>query len=380
MALRRAIFWIHLIVGIAGAIVIFMMAVTGLILSFEAPFSRWALQPYLADPPPDAVPLSLDQLIERVVTEKASRIVTSATLTVDSREPAVLRLDNNAAILVDRFTGEPLGDANTRTRRFFRSVMYWHRWFALDGEYRIIGRTFTATSNLGFLFLLVSGLFLWWPTGRNRAAWRRVLWFRRGLRRRARNFNWHSVIGFWSALPLLIIVASGATFSYQWAANLVYRLAGEVPPSQMSSGSSATEPGRDLSANNSPPTSLQTLQALTGKAVSERPGWRTITVRVPKETHLPVSITVDRGNGRQPSKTEDLLFDWKTGELVGRGGYPTFSRGHRIRRWLRFAHTGEIYGVIGQSVAAVVSLGTAVIVWTGLAMSWRRFVRPRRRG
>ena len=91
--------------------------------------------------------------------------------------------------------------------------------------------------------------------------------------------------------------------------------------------------------------------------------------------HEPVVIAVDRGTGRQPSQREDLLFDRATGELVGRAGYPTFSRGFQIRRWLRFAHTGEVYGVIGQSIAGVVSLGVAVIVWTGLAMSWRRFFK-----
>ncbi|MYD86576.1 MAG: PepSY domain-containing protein, partial [Acidobacteria bacterium] len=86
-----------------------------------------------------------------------------------------------------------------------------------------------------------------------------------------------------------------------------------------------------------------------------------------------VVVAVDRGTGRQPSRSEDLLFDRATGELVARAGYPTFSRGFKIRRWLRFAHTGEVYGVIGQTIAGITSLGVAVMVWTGLAMSWRRF-------
>ena len=90
-------------------------------------------------------------------------------------------------------------------------------------------------------------------------------------------------------------------------------------------------------------------------------------------------VAVDRGTGRQPAKSEDLLFDRATGELVERAGYPTFSRGFKIRRWLRFAHTGEVYGVIGQSIAGAVSLGVAVMVWTGLAMSWRRFFGSLRR-
>ena len=377
MSLRRAIFWVHLTVGVAAGFVILMMAVTGVILTYEAQLNRWALREYRTDPPPpDKTPLKIDELIAHVTAGRVS----SAAVKRDLQEPAVIRLDGGATVYVDRFTGEPVGNGNSATRRFLRSVMYWHRWFALEGEYRIVGRTFTATANLGFLFLVVSGVYLWWPSTGSRVAWRQVLWFRRGLSGRARNFNWHSVIGFWAAVPLAIIVASGATISYQWAGNLVYRLAGEAPPSQSSPQPLESVAGDDLSVTEDPPTPLVELQALARKAMAEAPSWRTITIRLPESIRNPVSVTVDRGTGRQPSKSEDLLFDRATGELVGRGGYPTFSRGHKIRRWLRFAHTGEVYGVIGQSIAGVVSLGVTVMVWTGLAMTWRRFLGPVSRG
>ena len=379
MSLRRAIFWTHLAVGVTSAVVVLMLAVTGVVLTYEAQLNRWALRGYRADPPaPDAAPLGLDELLARVTGAQPAGFVTSVALKRDPREPAFVRLRDGAAVHVDRFTGEPLGDGDTPMRRFLRSVMYWHRWFALDGEYRIIGRTFTATANLGFLLLLASGFYLWWPPAGSRGAWRQALWFRRGLSGRSRDFNWHRVIGFWSAVPLTVIAASGATISYQWAANLVYRLAGEAPPR------TALQPLEPLARSGvsgapDPGTPLVELQALAAKAAAETPGWRTITVSLPESIHDPVPVAVDRGTGRQPSKSEDLLFDRATGELVGRAGYPTFSRGHKLRRWLRFAHTGEVYGVVGQTLAGVVSLGVAVMVWTGLAMSWRRFFGSARR-
>ena len=378
MSLRRVIFWFHLAVGVTAAIVILMMAVTGAMLTYEAQLNRWALREYRADPPaPGVAPLGLDELVARVTGGHASALVASVALTRDPRDPAVVRLDDGATVHVDRFTGEVRGDGNTRTRRLLRNVLYWHRWFALEGEYRIVGRTFMATANLGFLFLLVSGVYLWWPSTGSRADWRLALWFRRGLRGRARDFHWHKVVGFWSAVPLAIIVASGATISYQWAADLVHRLAGEAPPPQTSPQPLEPALRGDLSVAPDPDTPLVELQALATMAVAETPGWRTITIRLPGAVHAPVVVAVDRGTGRQPSKSEDLLFDRATGELVERAGYPTFSRGFKVRRWLRFAHTGEVYGVVGQSIAGVVSLGVAVMVWTGLAMSWRRWAGPR---
>ena len=375
MSLRRAIFWVHLAVGVAAAVVILMLAVTGVILTYEAQLDRWALRGYRADPPDSGVaPLGVDELIARVVTrEHPAGLVASVALRRDLREPAVVELDDGTILHVDRFAGESLGDGDTRTRRFLRSVLYWHRWFALEGEQRIIGRTIVATSNLGFLFLLVSGIYLWWPSAGSRAAWRNALWFRGGLGGRARDFNWHNVIGFWSAVPLAVIVFSGATISYQWAADLVHRLAGDAPPFQASPRpwESAARDDPPVAPDRTPPP-LE-LQALATRAGAETPDWRTLTIDLPASVHEPVVVAVDRGTGRQPSRSEDLLFDRATGELVARAGYPTFSRGFKIRRWLRFAHTGEVYGVIGQSIAGITSLGVAVMVWTGLAMSWRRF-------
>ena len=374
MSLRRAIFWIHLAVGVAAAIVILMMAVTGVILTYEAQLNRWALRDYRADPAAqDVVPLELDALIARAAGGRSARLVTSVALQRDPREPAVVGFDDGAAAYVDRFTGELLGDGNTRTRRFLQSVLYWHRWFALQGEYRIAGRTVVAVANVAFLFLVASGVYLWWPGTGGRAAWRTALWFRRGLRGRARDFNWHNAIGFWAAVPLAVIVFSGVTISYQWAADLVHRLAGDTPPFQQSPRPWQSD-ARDAPAIAPDPAApLIDLQSLATRAGAQAPGWRTMTIDLPESIHDRVVVAVDRGTGRQPSLSEDLLFDRATGELVRRAGYPTFTPGFKARRWLRFAHTGEVYGVVGQSIAGVVSLGVAVMVWTGLAMSWRRF-------
>lgn len=380
MSLRRAIFWAHLAVGVTAAAVILMLAVTGVILTYEAQINRWALRDQRAAPPaPGRAPLGLDELLARVAGGRPAGLVTSVALRRDPREPAVVRLDDGATVHVDRFTGEPLGDGDTATRRFLRGVLYWHRWFALEGEYRIVGRTLTATANLGFLFLLVSGFWLWWPPAGSRAARRHAPWFRRGLRGRARDFNRHAVIGFWTAVPLAVIVASGATISYRWAGNLVHRLAGEAPPPVTPPRPAEPDARGGPPAAPDPAAPPIALQALAAQAGAGTPGWQAITIDLPASIRDPVRVAVDRGTGRQPSRSEDLLFDRATGELVGRAGWPTFSRGFKIRRWLRFAHTGEVYGVLGQSIAGAASLGAAVLVWTGLAMSWRRFFGSARR-
>jgi uncharacterized iron-regulated membrane protein len=53
--------------------------------------------------------------------------------------------------------------------------------------------------------------------------------------------------------------------------------------------------------------------------------------------------------------------------------------GRQWRSWVRFVHTGEYYGVAGQTVAGLASLGGAFLVWTGIALSLRRFTAWRER-
>ncbi|MDQ3255167.1 MAG: PepSY domain-containing protein, partial [Acidobacteriota bacterium] len=72
-------------------------------------------------------------------------------------------------------------------------------------------------------------------------------------------------------------------------------------------------------------------------------------------------------------KRAQLTLNPTSGEVVRWEPFSSFSRGRRLRSFLRFAHTGEVAGLIGQTVAGLASLGGAMLVWTGLALAWRRW-------
>ena len=94
-----------------------------------------------------------------------------------------------------------------------------------------------------FLFVVLSGMYLWWPKSLTWAQVRNVTWFRGGLRAKARDFNWHNTIGFWSALPLAVVVYSATVISYPWSNNLVYRVMGEEPPAPAAGRAGGPGPG-----------------------------------------------------------------------------------------------------------------------------------------
>jgi uncharacterized iron-regulated membrane protein len=75
--------------------------------------------------------------------------------------------------------------------------------------------------------------------------------------------------------------------------------------------------------------------------------------------------------------TKQVSLNPFTGEVAKQEGYADYNSGRKLRTWLRFLHTGEAFGWLGQLIAAIASFGGSVLVYTGFALAWRRFF-PRR--
>ena len=176
----------------------------------------------------DAPTSSIADLVRSIDTA-TGEIPASIAVPASADEPA-LAMVGQRRLLVDPRTGQLLGDSAPRLRAFFRTVTDWHRWLALAGEQRALGKAVTGWANLIFAFIVLSGMYLWLPRIWRWRQVRAIVWFRGGLRGKARDFNWHNAIGIWSAVPLFLVVISALPISFPWASNLVYRLAGEAPP------------------------------------------------------------------------------------------------------------------------------------------------------
>jgi uncharacterized iron-regulated membrane protein len=373
--LRSIVFWLHLVCGSVAGAVIFIMSVTGVLLTYQRQITAWAdARGYDVDPAPQR--LAVDTLISKATESRPDLSVSAIAIRSDATEPASLTVGAGRQVFVNPYTGEVLGEGNGQiVRAFFRRVVEWHRYLAASGTSRPFGRAVTGAANLAFLFIVFSGLFLWWPRAWTRQSIRNVTWFKGGLRGRPRDFNWHNTIGFWSAVPLAIIVAGGVVISYPWAGALVYRAYGEEPPpSNRPSGGTQPHGSEALRPAEGLP-----LEAAIDAAVTRMPEWKTISVSVPPLNAPRVVVTLDAGNGGQPHKRATLAIDRRTGVIAVWEPFSHQSSGRKARMWLRFAHTGEVYGLAGQTVAGVATAAAAVLVWTGLALALRRLLAWRKR-
>ena len=369
---RTAIFWIHLVVGAAAGIVILIMSVTGVALTYEKQVIEWADRRAWTAPAGVSVQqhLAPETLLASAGSNSGAAAI-AITLRADAAAPATVTLEGNKAILVDPYSGNVIGEPPAAIRSFFRTMTMWHRYIALEGASRDTGKLVTGVANLGFLFLVLSGLYLWFPRVWNWIQFRNILWFRSGASSKARDFNWHNTIGFWSCVPLAIIVAGVVPISFSWGNTLVYRLAGDTPPPP-----AAARPGEPT-----PQSYLADgLNASWASAIAQVPAWRTITTRLATTVKAPIVLTIDEGYGGQPQLRRTISFDRTAGAAVKTETFGDLTPGRRARSWLRFAHTGEFYGLTGQTIAGLASAGGVFLVYTGLALALRRllaFIRRR---
>jgi uncharacterized iron-regulated membrane protein len=369
MKLRSFIFWPHLIAGVSAGLVILLMCVTGVLLTYERQLIAWADSGVRSSQPsPGARPLPIDVLIERL--RHAHQEVTPTTITVSADEGAAVAVSTGQRTLhVDRYSGAMVGEASrSGVRKFMADLRAWHRWLAVDGDGRPLARAITGWSNFVFLFIVMSGIYLWFPRKWTWPQVRSVVFFNPVARGKARDFNWHHVIGSWCAVPLFIVVLSAMPISFGWFNALVYRAVGETPPPP--AGAAGRGP-RAPRADDAPGGAV-TLDALWTRAESQVPGWRTVSLRVPTAPGAPAVFTIDKGDGGQPHLRSTLTLDSRTGAVTRYEAFSDLTLGRRIRNTMRFAHTGEVVGIPGQTIAGIVSAGGAVLVWSGLALAWRR--------
>lgn len=413
MTLRRGIFWTHLIAGIVCGLVIALMAATGATYAFQDEILAFTRRD-VARVVPEATPrVSPDEILRSVRLRNPDATPAGIVIHADpAAATQVMMGREKPSLYANPYTGELKEDRAVATGEFLAFTLRLHRWLALGGDGRAVGKAITGACSAAFLLLSVTGLYLWWPRHLNLRSLRPSTTFIRGARGKARDWNWHNVLGFWS-LPLLILLSStGMVMSYRWASNLLYIVAGETPPP------AAAKPGETPAPVIAPPepgARPLTYETLLGRAQTEVPDWASISFRMPsagragagansgvrrtndkdatsvgsadnsREPERPaqsgrsapgapaVSVIIRRADTLPLTAAVTLTLDPYTGETLTREGFSDKSAGGRLRYFARYAHTGEAFGLPGKFVMFLAALVTLVLVYTGFALSWRRF-------
>jgi uncharacterized iron-regulated membrane protein len=221
------------------------------------------------------------------------------------------------------------------------------------------GRQIVGWTGVGMLILSLTGLWLWWP--RNGA-------FLPGLRWRrspATTANLHHLVGFWTALPLALVSATGIYLAFpQSARNAMSSIAAMTPqgprPGAQTAREASSTADEALAAALAaePGTSAAALfMATADPRGGDAPVWR---IQLRRAAGAGVTVLVD-DRSRAVSRAPEPLA------------------GDRAAQMIRWIHEGEAGGPLWRFVVFLCGVMPSVLGVSGIVV-WLRGRRQRKHG
>lgn len=380
MKLRRVLFWTHFAAGLCAGGVILSMAVSGMAISFEPQLSAWSERGMRIVAVPGGEAARASRLPLDTLTAAAAKAYPKGRLsdvTVESDPAAAVSVSfgkETGSAYVNPYTGEILGKGS-RLHSVLHSLEEWHRWLGS----RKIGKQITGAASLLFFFLLLSGLWLWFPRRWTRYAFRSAIRPDPRLKGKARDWNRHTTAGFWAAPLLLVTTMTGAVISYNWAEGLLFAATGNPaparPPAQVQREVQGEIQGKKAALAPRP-----ALEPLFAAAQSRMPEWKSITLRLPRKPGGWITATLLEPGLTGAFQRSRMTLDPATAEIVEWEPFSGQNAGRKIRAWVVPLHTGRAGGPAGQLLAFLSAAVAAWLVWTGFSLAIRRIRKPRGTG
>ncbi|WP_316166008.1 MULTISPECIES: PepSY-associated TM helix domain-containing protein [unclassified Bradyrhizobium] len=372
--IKPALLQIHSVLGLAAALILSLLGITGAIMGFEDEIQAGLNAKLSHVAPRTEAPLSPAELVARLQADPALGKVSAITLSRDPLAAVRVRFARNedggrpSSLLVDPYDGRVLGEP--RGEAFFATVRRLHRWLLLPGDGNGAGRQITGAAVLGLVVLLITGLVLRWPRRASSAA----LWLKPqlGLSGRGLHRSLHSVIGTWVLPVYLVIALTGLSYSYAWYKDgLTWLLAPATSGAPMPG--KAPREGRSGSAE-AKPVALDLVWSTLREQIGDRfavmqltlPAGAGAAVRVrawPSEAH----------DGRR----DEFRIDGATGRLLAAERYADKTTGERVLARILDIHRGSILGWPGQLAFMLAAALMPLFAVTGtlLYLSRRRLRR-----
>jgi uncharacterized iron-regulated membrane protein len=320
-------------------------------------------------PSENALRMPLDSLLSGAASAKG-KLPSAITIWSDKGAPVEVEFGRDDRALFDSYNGALLGSGAVRTRKFFDTVTSLHRWFGASVERKPLARAIKGAFDLALLLMTITGLILWCPKTWSWSRFKAGALLRFGLTGRAHDWNRHNAIGFWVALPLVIIVITGAILSYSWATNLLYLVAGSPPPTR--TVIEKTEKHGKHHKDHQQTITEVSIDQIFKDAQSRSSGWRSLRATLPQSGEKTITVAVDFADGSRPDQKAEVVYDRSSGAMLQLKAFSSYNLGTRLHLFVHMVHTGEAGGILGQTVIGLASLSCCVLVWTGFLLVIRR--------
>ncbi|MFE7515740.1 PepSY-associated TM helix domain-containing protein [Streptomyces sp. NPDC057540] len=386
-ALRPLVLRLHFYAGVLVAPFLLVAAVSGLLyaLSFQAEKTVYAHE--LEVPVGDTV-LPLSRQVDLAREANPDGTVTAvwpgakpgATTRVLMADPDVPE-DTSLAVFVDPYTGDVRGQLPSYGSSGALPLRTWIDGLHRDLHLGDLGRNYSELAASWLWVIALGGVLLW--AGRRRKNRRALVLPERGPKSRRRTLSWHGSVGLWAALGLVLLSATGLTWSRYAGENIGTvqdGLGGATPtlsagasPGSEHEGHGGAHPGG--TAPQGPDIGLDKAVEAARDAGIDSPR---ISVVLPAEGK---GYVVKETDTQFPVQLDSVALNPADGTVLDRLRFDDYPLLAQLTRIGIDAHTGVFLGLFNQLALAALALALVLLVLWGYRMWWlRRPGRPVARG
>ena len=374
---------IHLWLSVPFGILITLICFSGAALVFEKEVMELCHRELYFVKKVEAAPLPMEQLMTKVAATLPDSVsVTGVNISSDPERAYQVTLSKprRASMYVDQYTGEITGKYERAP--FFNFMFRMHRWL-LDSMKQdggiFWGKMIVGTSTLMFVFVLISGVFVWWPRTRKALKNSLKIVANKGWRRFW--YDLHVAGGMYTLVFLLAMALTGLTWSFQWYRTGFYKTFGvEVQPSMGHGNAAANSTAKGGKREGKPEgregrgahrySPYTNWQQVYEQLAEANPDYKQISV-----SDGSASVAVPRfGNQRG---TDRYKFNPRNGEITETTLYKDLDNSGKIRGWIYSVHVSSWGGMLTRILTFVAALIGASLPLTGYYLWIRKKIKRR---
>ncbi|SIO16269.1 PepSY-associated TM helix domain-containing protein [Algoriphagus halophilus] len=367
MNFKKIINRLHLWLGLSSGLVVFIVAITGCIYAFQAEIKDLTYSFLFVESEKKEVlpPSKISEIAYQAFPEGHLHAVLYPT---SERSAQAIFFsygegnDHYKIAYINPYSGEVL-KLKDEYADFFRVVLDGHFYLWLPPE---IGQPVVASFTLIFLFMVISGLILWWP--KKKSNLKQSLKIKWSGRWRRKNYDLHQVLGFYVMIFAFVFSVTGLVWGFSWIRSGLY---------------SALSGGEEFVEYYTPPSDstkvwsndIPVLDAVWMKMNAYYPDAEWIEVHPPEYEGAAIAANANP-DASTYWKSDYRYFDQHTLEelpvdhFYNRLEEATFAQ--KVMRLNYDVHVGAIAGLPGKVLAFCLSAIIASLPVTGFLIWWGR--------
>lgn len=395
---------IHLWLSVPFGLIITLVCFSGAMLVFENEANEWFRRDLYYVETVKESPLPMDKLLEKVATTLPDSVsVTGVSISSDPGRAYQVSLSKprRASLYVDQYTGEVKG--KSERSGFFMFMFRMHRWL-LDSmnpgnEGIFWGKMIVGVSTLLLVFVLISGIVIWWPRTRKALKNSLKITATKGWRRFW--YDLHVAGGMYALIFLLAMALTGLTWSFPWYRTAFYKVFGVEVQQRAAQGheqkSDAQKRNTKLAAHREkkregnevrkgersrrPENNHSDMYSVTSPFVY----WQEIYDKLRRQNPEYKQISISSGTasvsfnrfGNQRA-SDRYSFNTDNGEFTETSLYQHQDKSGKIRGWIYSVHVGNWGGMFTRILTFIAALLGAALPLTGYYLWIKRLIKVRK--